>query len=126
MIFGGIIDILQQYGTRKQLEHGYKSIRYHDEREGISVTDPASYAARFSKFILSKFIADPTKGAAPVESSLSARMAAAGMAEEGEEAGVAEEGEEPGALNDTAADAVAAPAPAATPHLPRPSLFAEL
>ena len=117
MIFGGIIDILQQYGTRKQLEHGYKSIRYHDEREGISVTDPASYAARFSKFILSKFIADPTKGAAPVESSLSARMAAAGLAEEGEE---------PGALNSTAAAPAAAPAPAATPHLPRPSLFAEL
>lgn len=116
MIFGGIIDILQQYGARKQLEHGYKSIRYHDEKEGISVTDPAHYAARFSKFILSKFMADPTKGAAPVESSLSARMAAAGLAEEGEE---------PGALYSTAA-AAAAPAPAATPQLPRPSLFAEI
>ena len=53
-------------------------------------------------------------------------MAAAGLAEEGEEAGLAEEGEEPGALNSTAAAPAAAPAPAATSHLQRPSLFAEL
>ena len=102
MIFGGIIDILQQYGTRKQLEHHYKSIRYQKEKEGISVTDPTHYAARFSKFILAKFIADPTKGAATAD-SLSARMAGAGLTEE-----------EPGAANGTAAAAAAA-APAATP-----------
>jgi len=43
----------------------------------------------------------------------------AGLAEEGEEAGLAEEGEEPGALNSTAADAVRG--------RPSPScLFAEL
>ena len=58
LIFGGIIDVLQQYGARKQLEHGYKSIRYASEKEGISVTDPQHYAARFANFILSKFVLD--------------------------------------------------------------------
>ena len=56
MVFGGIIDILQIYGARKKLEHQYKSIRYRNEREGISVTDPAVYSARMVKFLLSKFI----------------------------------------------------------------------
>ena len=107
MIFGGIIDILQQYGTRKQLEHQYKCIRYQNEKEGISVTDPTHYAARFSKFILAKFIADPTKGAAAVD-SLSARMAGAGLAEE------------PGAANGTAA--AAASASAATPPADGPEI----
>lgn len=106
MIFGGIIDILQQYGTRKQLEHQYKSIRYQKEKEGISVTDPTHYAARFSKFILAKFIADPTKGAAAVD-SFSARIAGAGLAEVS------------GAANGTAA---AAAAPAATPPADGPEI----
>ena len=40
-LFMGIIDILQIYGTRKKLEHQYKSMRYHNERDGISVTGTA-------------------------------------------------------------------------------------
>ena len=41
-LFMGIIDILQIYGTRKKLEHQYKSMRYHNERDGISVTGTQS------------------------------------------------------------------------------------
>ncbi len=55
VLYCGIIDILQQYGTRKQLEHTYKAIRYAKQRAGISVTDPITYQSRFSKFILSLF-----------------------------------------------------------------------
>ena len=56
MIFAGVIDILQIYGARKKLEHQYKSMRYRNEREGISVTDPSSYAGRLATFVMSKFL----------------------------------------------------------------------
>mmetsp|Transcript_11836 Transcript_11836/g.19937 ORF Transcript_11836/g.19937 Transcript_11836/m.19937 type:complete len:605 (+) Transcript_11836:49-1863(+) len=59
ILFCGIIDVLQQYGARKQLEHRYKSIRYSNERAGISVTDPASYAERFVKFVFGHLEALP-------------------------------------------------------------------
>jgi hypothetical protein len=46
-----IIDILQQYGARKKLEHRYKTLRYAGERAGISVTSPPVYAKRFLQFM---------------------------------------------------------------------------
>ena len=101
LIFGGIIDVLQQYGARKQLEHGYKSIRYASEKEGISVTDPQHYAARFASFITGKFVLDKD-GAAPAPAAADAPSAAAPA---------------PTAA-DAAADADAAPAPAAPPRQP--------
>ena len=76
LIFGGIIDVLQQYGARKQLEHTYKSVRYQKEKDGISVTDPSHYAARFAKFILGKFV-DSSKGGAEPAAALPAADGAA-------------------------------------------------
>jgi len=43
-----IIDMLQPYNLRKQLEYGVKSIRYGDD---ISVIPPGQYAHRFISFI---------------------------------------------------------------------------
>ena len=63
LIFGGLIDILQVYGARKKLEHQYKSLRFRNEREGISVTDPGKYASRMSAFVWSKFCEAPRVGA---------------------------------------------------------------
>lgn len=64
-IFLGLIDILQIYGARKQLEHHIKAVRYYTNKEGISVTDPGSYASRMTSFVLSKVV--PTTGATIVE-----------------------------------------------------------
>ena len=63
LVFGGLIDILQVYGARKRLEHHYKAFRYRSEKEGISVTDPATYATRMSGFIWTKFSEMPRAGA---------------------------------------------------------------
>eukprot|EP01122_Echinamoeba_exundans_P011050 TRINITY_DN4269_c0_g3_i1.p1 TRINITY_DN4269_c0_g3~~TRINITY_DN4269_c0_g3_i1.p1 ORF type:complete len:795 (+),score=203.61 TRINITY_DN4269_c0_g3_i1:107-2491(+) len=49
----GIIDVLQQYNTRKKLEHLLKSVRY--EGDNISIVQPSYYAKRFVDFITSKF-----------------------------------------------------------------------
>jgi len=46
--FLGIIDMLQPYNLRKQMEYGIKSIRYGT---GISVIPPTQYANRFLSFI---------------------------------------------------------------------------
>ena len=59
VILAGLIDILQQYGARKKLEHSFKSLKYRNERAGISVTDPARYSERFTRFMLSKFVSAP-------------------------------------------------------------------
>lgn len=48
MYFMTIIDMLQPYNLRKQLEYGVKSIRYGDD---ISVIPPSQYASRFVAFI---------------------------------------------------------------------------
>ena len=58
VVFMGIIDVLQQYGARKKLEHRFKSLRYRHDRAGISVTDPARYSERFCSFILGRFSLD--------------------------------------------------------------------
>lgn len=47
--FAGIIDILQPYNLRKQLEHGFKSMRY--DGETISAVHPDAYAKRFMEFM---------------------------------------------------------------------------
>ena len=65
-MYAGIIDILQVYGTRKKLEHQYKVFRYPAEKDGISVTNPASYAARMTTFLWSKFV-DETLLPSPLE-----------------------------------------------------------
>jgi hypothetical protein len=49
--FCGIIDILQAYNLRKQLEHQYKAKRF--DPAGVSVTHPHAYATRFRQFMSS-------------------------------------------------------------------------
>eukprot|EP01087_Luapelamoeba_hula_P011159 TRINITY_DN3002_c0_g2_i1.p1 TRINITY_DN3002_c0_g2~~TRINITY_DN3002_c0_g2_i1.p1 ORF type:complete len:779 (-),score=156.02 TRINITY_DN3002_c0_g2_i1:18-2354(-) len=44
-----VIDILQPYTKKKLLEHNMKALVY--DKDGISVCDPAKYAARFLSFI---------------------------------------------------------------------------
>jgi len=49
----GVIDILCEYGLKKQLEHHYKAAK-HGEKEGaqkFSVVDPQQYSTRFQNFI---------------------------------------------------------------------------
>lgn len=49
----GLIDILCEYGLKKQLEHHYKAAK-HGERVGkqnFSVVDPVQYSDRFQKFV---------------------------------------------------------------------------
>ena len=52
--FVGVIDILCEYGLKKQLEHHYKAAR-HGERGGapasFSVVDPVQYSSRFQRFL---------------------------------------------------------------------------
>jgi 1-phosphatidylinositol-4-phosphate 5-kinase len=48
MYFMTIIDFLQPYNLRKQLEYNVKSIRYGDD---MSVIPPSQYASRFISFI---------------------------------------------------------------------------
>ena len=52
--FIGCIDILCEYGLKKQLEHHYKAAR-HGERGGapasFSVVDPVQYSSRFQRFL---------------------------------------------------------------------------
>ncbi|CAI5458870.1 unnamed protein product [Closterium sp. Yama58-4] len=45
----GIIDILQEYNTRKKAEHVCKSLRY--DGTSISAVNPSLYASRFGNFI---------------------------------------------------------------------------
>jgi len=47
--FLGIIDILQPYNVRKQVENALKRIQ--DNNENISCVDPATYSRRFLQFI---------------------------------------------------------------------------
>ncbi|KAI3497485.1 hypothetical protein L1887_40126 [Cichorium endivia] len=49
VLYFGIIDILQEYNTRKKIEHTYKSIQ-HDPMS-ISVADPKFYSKRFLNFL---------------------------------------------------------------------------
>jgi len=51
--FVGLIDMLCEYGLKKQLEHHYKAAK-HGEKVGaqnFSVVDPTQYSTRFQNFI---------------------------------------------------------------------------
>lgn len=53
LYFVGLIDILCEYGLKKQLEHHYKAAK-HGERVGaqnFSVVDPVQYSTRFQNFV---------------------------------------------------------------------------
>eukprot|EP00475_Leptophrys_vorax_P005705 TRINITY_DN13442_c0_g3_i1.p2 TRINITY_DN13442_c0_g3~~TRINITY_DN13442_c0_g3_i1.p2 ORF type:complete len:104 (+),score=12.53 TRINITY_DN13442_c0_g3_i1:39-314(+) len=45
----GIIDILQEYNTRKKAEHACKRLRY--DGHSISAVNPVRYASRFNAFV---------------------------------------------------------------------------
>eukprot|EP00002_Diphylleia_rotans_P022902 TRINITY_DN4499_c0_g2_i5.p1 TRINITY_DN4499_c0_g2~~TRINITY_DN4499_c0_g2_i5.p1 ORF type:complete len:1226 (+),score=186.49 TRINITY_DN4499_c0_g2_i5:2118-5795(+) len=47
--FVGVIDILQQYNLRKQMEYSFKGLIY--EKEDLSVQEPNAYRDRFLKFL---------------------------------------------------------------------------
>eukprot|EP00002_Diphylleia_rotans_P000750 TRINITY_DN10396_c0_g1_i1.p1 TRINITY_DN10396_c0_g1~~TRINITY_DN10396_c0_g1_i1.p1 ORF type:complete len:461 (-),score=85.44 TRINITY_DN10396_c0_g1_i1:409-1791(-) len=47
--FAGIIDILQQYNLKKQMEYSLKGLIY--EKEDLSVQEPGLYRQRFVKFL---------------------------------------------------------------------------
>ncbi|KAM7274694.1 hypothetical protein ACFE04_016560 [Oxalis oulophora] len=49
IMFFGVIDILQDYGISKKLEHAYKSIQY--DPTSISAVDPKQYSKRFRYFV---------------------------------------------------------------------------
>lgn len=47
VLYFGIIDFLQEYNWRKRAEHGLKAVL--QDKGGISVVDPRSYARRFMR-----------------------------------------------------------------------------
>jgi hypothetical protein len=49
----GVIDILCEYGFKKQLEHSYKAAKYGQKigAQSFSVVDPSQYSQRFQNFI---------------------------------------------------------------------------
>ncbi|GJP59004.1 hypothetical protein CLOP_g6759 [Closterium sp. NIES-67] len=55
----GIIDILQEYNTRKKAEHVCKRLRY--DGTSISAVNPTLYASRFGSFIAVTFPSIDTK-----------------------------------------------------------------
>eukprot|EP00730_Choanoeca_flexa_P006354 TRINITY_DN12142_c0_g1_i4.p1 TRINITY_DN12142_c0_g1~~TRINITY_DN12142_c0_g1_i4.p1 ORF type:complete len:1092 (+),score=278.89 TRINITY_DN12142_c0_g1_i4:155-3430(+) len=58
-LFVGIIDILQNYGTKKALEHNYKAMIYNGDE--VSVHNPKFYRQRFQNFMSGRvFESDPT------------------------------------------------------------------
>ncbi|GJS34501.1 phosphatidylinositol 4-phosphate 5-kinase 8-like protein isoform X1 [Tanacetum coccineum] len=56
VLYLGVIDILQEYNTRKKIEHAYKC-RRHDPM-AISVADPKFYSKRFFNFMEKLFPTD--------------------------------------------------------------------
>lgn len=56
ILYFGIIDILQDYGIPKKLEHAYKSLQ--TDPNSISAVDPKLYSQRFRDFICRIFIED--------------------------------------------------------------------
>ena len=47
----GIIDILQQYTTKKFLENKFKALAHGGDASGISALAPRDYGKRFIKFM---------------------------------------------------------------------------
>ena len=56
VLYLGVIDILQEYNTRKKIEHAIKC-RRHDPM-AISVADPKFYSKRFFNFMEKLFPTD--------------------------------------------------------------------
>lgn len=50
----GIIDILQEFNTRKQIEANYKAVRYNTE--AVSAVNSKLYSTRFLEYLESKII----------------------------------------------------------------------
>lgn len=53
VVYMGIIDILQEYNTKKKVEHKCKSFRY--DPMTVSVTEPKVYSKRFVDFLQKVF-----------------------------------------------------------------------
>ena len=57
--FVGLIDVLCEYGLKKQLEHHYKAARHGEKYssgkeasfQNFSAVDPSQYSRRFRKFV---------------------------------------------------------------------------
>ncbi|XP_010457124.1 PREDICTED: phosphatidylinositol 4-phosphate 5-kinase 10 [Camelina sativa] len=56
ILYLGIIDIFQDYGVRKRIEHCYKSIQHSSKT--ISAVHPKIYSSRFQDFVSQIFLAD--------------------------------------------------------------------
>ncbi|KAE9615252.1 putative 1-phosphatidylinositol-4-phosphate 5-kinase [Lupinus albus] len=56
ILYFGIIDILQDYGISKKLEHAYKSLQV--DSTSISAVDPKLYSKRFHEFVGRIFVED--------------------------------------------------------------------
>ncbi|KAK4377545.1 hypothetical protein RND71_003841 [Anisodus tanguticus] len=56
VLYVGIIDILQEYNTRKKIEHAYKSVQF--DSMSISAVEPTFYSQRFLEFIRKVFPAN--------------------------------------------------------------------
>jgi len=56
ILYLGIIDIFQDYGVRKRLEHCYKSIQHSSKT--ISAVHPKMYSSRFQDFVSQIFLPD--------------------------------------------------------------------
>eukprot|EP00479_Gromia_sphaerica_P006943 TRINITY_DN213_c0_g1_i1.p3 TRINITY_DN213_c0_g1~~TRINITY_DN213_c0_g1_i1.p3 ORF type:complete len:52 (-),score=11.39 TRINITY_DN213_c0_g1_i1:222-377(-) len=50
----GIIDVLQKYNTKKQMEHALKSIQY--DAKTISAVNPSEYGERLLDFLRDKVL----------------------------------------------------------------------
>ena len=69
-LFVGVIDVLQNYGRMKKLEHNYKAMVYNGDE--VSVHRPDFYRQRFQEFMSTRvFEADPSLGPAGNESRTS-------------------------------------------------------
>ncbi|KAL0700469.1 hypothetical protein Bca4012_056591 [Brassica carinata] len=56
ILYLGIIDIFQNYGVRKRIEHCYKSIQHSSKT--ISAVHPKIYSSRFQDFVSQIFLPD--------------------------------------------------------------------
>lgn len=56
ILYLGIIDIFQDYGVRKRIEHCYKSIQHNSKT--ISAVHPKIYSSRFQDFVSQIFLPD--------------------------------------------------------------------
>ncbi|GLU00763.1 hypothetical protein SLE2022_181080 [Rubroshorea leprosula] len=56
LLYFGIVDICQDYGVSKRIEHAYKSLHYNSKM--IAAVNPKAYSSRFQEFISEIFKAD--------------------------------------------------------------------